>query len=647
MLAPRDLNRKPARRLLRATAVLAILLLTACTTLPLAPPETPEDERPAVSHAPPGAEVLPLPDTRPIPIAHTGRAEFEAALLLPSPQREHRLLEVADLAIVIGDHETAGAALEAVDPERLDYVSRARHALTEGRLAMLLRQAGHALNRLPADTDGLPLALVAEIVEARAEAFRMAGLIPQSVEQRVALERMLPTREAIALNRAALWETLMLAGGLELLHWAERASSEMARGWFELARIVKINATHPDALDREIAGWRTAWPDHPADLSFLADLRRDWQPVHLEAGRIAVLLPLSGRFASAGSAILDGILAAYHDAPQAHRPTLRIYDVGDASEAISTHYRQAVAEGASIVIGPLDKDAVARLATAPNLPVPVLALNVADDVPPPPGLYQFGLNPGDETRQAAERAAIDGMGRAVILAPANEWGDRLARSFEQQFVELGGRILAVARFDPGAPDHSATITELLHIDRSRARHRQLQSAVGVELRFEPRRRQDIDAVFLVATPPQARLLQSQLRFHYAHDLPILATSHIYSGVPDPRSDGDLDGITYCDIPWLIDGVNPRPDLRSDLDAVLSPASRGQPRLVALGIDAYGVLPVLTAIEARRMRYDGVTGQLWTDGQGIVHRDLRCLRFRDGVPLQIGGASAPARSAAAP
>lgn len=618
MFAPSLLMRKPG--IPGLMTILLTALLTACAVGP--GPTTTTTIEPIA--APSSADL------------RHAEMQIEAALSLPSPERDYRLMQIAQQALADNNRESLANALDAIDVNILDHTGRARFGLLTGKLALLDRQMGRALTSLPAVVEGLPVDLAADIVETRATAFTLAGMIPQAVDQHIALERYLSSSEAVAANRAKLWEMLMTAGGIELSVWAERATSRLSLGWLELARIVKNNATRADALDEGIARWRARFPNHPADLSLLVDLRSEWQTTRLKTDRIAVLLPLTGHLGATGTAILDGILAAYHDSPAAHRPSLRVYDVsGDPGEILS-HYRKAVAEGARVVIGPLDKNAVSILARAGSLPVPVLALNVADDVWPLTGLYQFGLNPEDETRQVAERTVLDGHERALVIAPRGEWGDRLARHFERRFVELGGRVLSITQFDPSTTDHSAIISETLLIDHSRARQRQLQSALGRKLQFEPRRRQDIDVVVMIATPQQARSLQPQLRFHYAHDLPVLATSHIYSGIPDPRNDVDLDGITYSDIPWLIEGVNPRPDLHAELQTQLSAASRNQPRLVALGIDAYGVLPVLQSIEGRRMRYDGVTGQLWTDRDGLVHRDLRWLRFQEGVPQLVGG-----------
>ena len=62
---------------------------------------------------------------------------------------------------------------------------------------------------------------------------------------------------------------------------------------------------------------------------------------------------------------------------------------------------------------------------------------------------------------------------------------------------------------------------------ARERARELGRIIGRRLEFEPRRRQDIDIVFMAAYSADARQLMPQLAFHHGADLPVHATSHVW------------------------------------------------------------------------------------------------------------------------
>ena len=71
---------------------------------------------------------------------------------------------------------------------------------------------------------------------------------------------------------------------------------------------------------------------------------------------------------------------------------------------------------------------------------------------------------------------------------------------------------------------SNRIKQGLHIDLSQQRARALESATGTSLQYNPRRRQDIDIVYLPVSAQQARSIKPLLAFHFAQDLPVYANS---------------------------------------------------------------------------------------------------------------------------
>ena len=154
---------------------------------------------------------------------------------------------------------------------------------------------------------------------------------------------------------------------------------------------------------------------------------------HMDAGRgeprgyvsgetVAVLLPESGRFSAAAEAVRAGILAAQRADDPSKRPVLRFYDTSNDQSAPAL-VRRAAAEGAQLVIGPLQKQAVDQLAASPSLPAPTLALNVATGGQmPPPDLYQFALSPEDEAAEVANRAWAKGYRGALMLYPGRALG---------------------------------------------------------------------------------------------------------------------------------------------------------------------------------------------------------------------------------
>ena len=163
---------------------------------------------------------------------------------------------------------------------------------------------------------------------------------------------------------------------------------------------------------------------------------------------------------------------------------------------------------------------------------------------------------------------------------------------------------------------------MLKLDQSVERHRQIQRWLGRNIEFEPRRRGDVDAVFMAARPVQAQGIRPQLQFHRAGDLPIYATSHAWFGQLTPSQAEDMKGIMLADIPWLLATGS---DDRGGRDAIvrhLPKSASTYARLYAMGMDALRLVPHLKRLQSSRYEsLDGSTGNLYMDETNQLHRQL--------------------------
>jgi hypothetical protein len=420
-------------------------------------------------------------------------------------------------------------------------------------------------------------------------------------------------------------------------------------GWMQLALLVKQQGDDPARFASLMAEWRQRFPQHPALPELMTNYQRQLALQLQLASRIAVLLPQSGTYANVAAAIRDGIVIARFEQPAARRPDLRFYDATDPA-GVWPLYSQAVAEGAELVIGPLQKDAVAQLLRAGELPVPVLALNQVElEAAPPANLYMYSLSPEDEARQAAERIWLDGGRHPIILSPQGAWGDRLVNAFEQRWGTLGGSVAGVGRYDENSHDYTETITALLHLDQSEARRRQIQGWLGRKVEFEPRRRDDADAIFMAARPVQAQGIRPQLQFHQAGDLPVYTTSAAWTGQLTANQAADMKGVILADIPWLLSEGSTETGSQAAIAQYLPRSETGYARLYAMGMDALRLAPHLKRLHSSRYEsLDGSTGNLYMDDTNQVNRQLvwvlldeqpQILGFAPRLDLQggLGGA----------
>jgi len=467
----------------------------------------------------------------------------------------------------------------------------------------------------------------------RADAYFQLRDPQRAVQLMIQRETYLRDETGIERNRVRLWQGLRISDPQVLREAAGMSLDPIARGWLTLGSLAASTGQQGIGWNNGVVRWREANVDHPA-ITILRDLQVPETMLLDYPRQVALLLPLSGRTAAVGQAIQNGFIGAYFATAAGldDRQVIRVYDVNTEGGA-SAAYAAAVGDGAEFVVGPLVKRNVEELANDILVPVPVLTLNyLPEDTLAPPGLYQFALAPEDEAMSAAQRAIREGHTRAVGLVPNNDWGRRLLNAFATEFEGLGGTLLDYRSYTPGKQDFSPEIEDLMSLSGSVRRYQRLRANIGGPLQFDPRRRQDVEFIFLAADAPAGRLLKSQLKFHYSGDLPVFATSSIHA--MDGRSNADLNGIQFADTPWIIapqGWIAALPDLYADY----WPEQKRLGRLHAMGYDAYNLVAELFAGQGNTMgELDGASGKLFIDQEGRVHRKLAWAQFQRGVPQAL-------------
>jgi outer membrane PBP1 activator LpoA protein len=382
-------------------------------------------------------------------------------------------------------------------------------------------------------------------------------------------------------------------------------------GWLELGKILADAQSGALGVQRRLQSWRERYPAHPADESLWKSIAERPVAAGGRPRQVALLLPLSGRAAAAGSAVRDGFLGAYYDDGATDRPRIRVYDV--AERDAPSAYLQAIADGSDFVVGPLTREEVAALATLADGRATTLALNfLPDGVQVPDRFYQFALSPEDEARLAARRIAADGRLSGVTLAPQSDWGRRVQAAFAEEFAAAGGRIVDQADFVASTADFNDTLRRLLRTTGQRG--------------SSPR--PDAQFIFVAAQPVHGRLIRTQLRFNYASALPTYAISDIFD--PSGAGNQDLDGVIFPDMPWVLDPMGAAGGARDAADRAF-PGRGGQlTRLYAFGYDAFRLMGALPGRQGSSHGVvAGATGRLTVDAYGRVRRELDWAQIVDG------------------
>ena len=565
-----------------------VLVASACTTPPQAPPRVGgagDDE--------PGTE----PDiiAKPSGIRHSPHAELfaEAEAALDGGD-----WMAADLALPRAADSSVDAEFSAYE----DYV-RARIAWQRGDLdAMSTHLQGL---REPALSDELALKILD--LQRRRARLETRHRVHARLSIRM-LEHLPPDHPDADTIADATWRSLRHMTDAALRKAGANAGTRHAAGWFGAARLAA----------GDIDQWRARHPGHPAARFLPA------QDDARTISRVALLLPLGGRIADAAAAVRNGFIEHYFEERGAGGVGWDIIVLDTTAYASArAAYNAAIDNGAQLVVGPLTKAAVTHLLTAEILPVPVIALNRSESGSPAGARsLQFALAPEDEAAQIAELAFADGHRRALLVRPAGAWGSKMARALRQRWESFGGKVAATATFD-SRETHSSSLSAALDLDASRQRATSLRRQLAQSIETSGRRREDIDAVFLVVpSAADARSLMPLLAYHYSGSLPAYATSSANSEENDDP-ENDLNGLQLVEMPAILNksGDQRAATLRGDDYARLAALGADACRLASQGVQGFfRGNPLLR----------GETGFLSINEQDQIERDLQPAVFDRGA-----------------
>jgi len=602
------ISRRP--RLALVAAVTLALLAAACSLVK--PVEAPLDGQERAARL-----------VRESKHAEAAKAYADLAVQFPADSDNYQLLS-AEQSVAAGDVAAAKRALAAVSADARTKLPTAR-ALVAAEVAYAENDAARAIREL----DSIPVPTVPDQAQnyywIRGRGAFMTGHPVEGTRALVERERYLSDAAALKANRDELYAKIRAAAERGTPLKAPPKTETVVLGWLDLGPVAVELERNPMRAAAALANWKRAYPQHPANEGVITTAQTQITVATEFPDQIALLLPLSGRSEVAGVAVRDGFIAAYLEQEPAKRPHLKIYDV--AAEPIAAVYNRAISDGAGFIVGPLTKEDVAAIAPLSAGKTPVLALNfLADTVAPARNFYQFSLLPEDEARMVARRVVADGRPAGVAIVPGGELGNRVLAAFSDELKRLGGNVLDSQRYDTSQPDFSEIIKQILQVKQEK-----IPGQTKPDRSQPYTHRADANFVFISGSAAAARLIMPQLRFHYAGDVPVYATSDSFE--PDTAANADIEGMLFPDMPWMVSSDAVTAQIRDGVRGAWPTKTARRDRLYAFGFDAYRLLPTLQA-KVPAGDIAGVTGQLHIDEHYRVRRDLSWAQIKGGVPTAL-------------
>lgn len=158
--------------------------------------------------------------------------------------------------------------------------------------------------------------------------------------------------------------------------------------------------------------------------------------------QVAILLPLSGKQAALGQAMLNAAQLAVFDMGSGAFE-LMPRDTGGAPAQAATAAHEAIAGGARLLIGPLfAADVAAVKPVVQTSSVNMLALST-DVSLAEPGAYVMGFAPAAQVDRVVSFAAGQGAQRYGALIPATPYGKLVRHAFEEAVRRVGGTMVTI------------------------------------------------------------------------------------------------------------------------------------------------------------------------------------------------------------
>lgn len=439
-----------------------------------------------------------------------------------------------------------------------------------------------------------------------------------------------------------------------------RLTETTLQPWLQLAIIIKRFALKPDQFNQQLVSWQGRHFGHPLVDSLPEEIQQSLEETPIQAKRIAVLLPLTGRLANQGIAIKEGILAAYlENLAAAQLDTNNISEFVQSTDGNLTalqQYREIrffdsalktaqelneLVTDFDVVLGPLVKEQITELTSILPSDKILLALNrvelnTASTTIEPLGFeaesrssaaehYYFSLAPEDEAQQLALHIQQKQLIRPIVFAADNATTQRMAAAFIAKWQETPNAIQPDLTIFTDNKDMRIRVSEMLDVAQSEQRIKQIERLADVEVIGVERNRRDIDAIVLFANPEQTALLnpiiEASLSPFAQKSLSVFASSRSYSIDLNSNNLRDLRNLTFADMPWMLPEHSWQP-LAKRTQQIWPQRQDTLLRLFAMGFDAYNLLPNLRRLKTLpQIVSQGLTGEINVDEKGVLHRRL--------------------------
>ena len=462
----------------------------------------------------------------------------------------------------------------------------------------------------------------------------------------------------------------------------------LVQGWYALGSLYQKYQFSNNQLIRAVDAWKKKYPTHPAINAMPIRLSNLTEAVSYEPTKIAVLLPLTGRYKKPAKAIQYGISHAFYNQSEVKQddPTDDSDDIitssigidddlftADSSKAMLNREftatpanlvffdtnkmsMQAIAnqlhqQKFNFVIGPLLKPNVEKFLPLVK-DIPVLALNsfpvdptTRKETPSSSIHYAFPLSPEGEAAQAAEIIFRDKLKKPLVFAPTSDFGRRTAKAFEARWKQLSDE-----QKNTNTPTNTLIATspaETYYFADNNKNYKKflanaLQIHEGSKQGSSTRRkevtitsRSDVDAIYIIGSRQELTFMKSFLSVAlnpYAPKIALYASSRSHATNLTKTQNKELEGLTFSDLAFLMDENG---KIHKKIQTVWPKQGFATLRLFALGYDSYNLISQLKPLQViDGYHFQGLVGDISLDKSNTINSQLNWAQYQNGNLVEV-------------
>ena len=220
-----------------------------------------------------------------------------------------------------------------------------------------------------------------------------------------------------------------------------------------------------------------------------------------------------------------------------------------------------------------------------------------------PKLREFNINREVDIKNLLNIAKNNGGLRAIIIDDSTTKDKALV---EKIWKNMDGEVVSSVSSEKKISSQKL-LSEILLMEQSKVRGRKISRIIGLPIKTEPRKREDIDSIFLSTSLSNARSLKPALEYNFADNISVYLIPSWSEDEHLTDNELDLEKVMISEMPFLLN--------------TNTSFQKTNSRNFAIGYDAYELVLLLETSSRRNFNYFGLTGLITNEYPSIQKKSL--------------------------